>query len=121
MEITKEFTFDASHVLPQVPKGHKCGRLHGHTYTVRLTVAGEVDPFFGWVQDYGEIKEAWKVLEDEHLDHRHLNDWVENPTAELLAWAIGDALIGELPLLARVEVRETQGTSALWDRSEVTL
>ena len=40
MEIWKEFSFDAAHLLPNVPEGHKCRRLHGHTYTVRIYVRG---------------------------------------------------------------------------------
>lgn len=43
-ELYKEFMFEAAHHLPHVPEGHKCGRLHGHSFLVRLYVEGEVDP-----------------------------------------------------------------------------
>ena len=57
MEIYKEFTFEAAHYLPNVPAGHKCGRLHGHSFCVAIYISGSVDPHLGWVRDYGEIKE----------------------------------------------------------------
>lgn len=31
MLIYKQFTFDAAHFLPNVPEGHKCANMHGHT------------------------------------------------------------------------------------------
>lgn len=32
--IGKRFMFEAAHHLPDLPEGHKCARLHGHSYTV---------------------------------------------------------------------------------------
>lgn len=84
MRIFKEFTFDAAHQLPNVPDGHKCGRMHGHTYKVRVEFEGSVDPFTGWIVDFGDVKQIWNALE-ETLDHRTLNNVIENPTAENLA------------------------------------
>ena len=43
MEIFKEFTIEAAHSLPNVPVGHKCGRLHGHSFRIELHVRGPVD------------------------------------------------------------------------------
>ncbi|HEX7340222.1 MAG TPA: 6-carboxytetrahydropterin synthase, partial [Rhodanobacteraceae bacterium] len=40
MEISKQFTFEAAHRLPHVPEGHKCGRLHGHSFVVEVHVSG---------------------------------------------------------------------------------
>ena len=105
MEIWREFTFEAAHRLPRVPEGHKCGRLHGHSYRVELHVEGEVGPD-GMVLDFADIKAAWKPLHD-RLDHYYLNDieGLANPTSEILAWWIWNRI--ELPGLARVVVRET--------------
>ena len=107
LELFKEFTFEAAHLLPNVPAGHKCARLHGHSFHVRVTVRGEVDPHAGWVMDFAELKAAWRPI-DEALDHRYLNDvpGLENPTSEVLAQWIWARLAGSLPLAA-VEVRET--------------
>ena len=56
----KDFTFEAAHHLPHVPEGHKCGRLHGHSFMVRLEITGEVDPHTGWIMDFAELKAAFK-------------------------------------------------------------
>jgi len=73
MEIFKEFSFEAAHNLPFVPEGHKCGRLHGHSYRVEVHATGPVDPLTGWLMDFGDIKAAFKPLLNE-LDHYYLND-----------------------------------------------
>ena len=44
VELYKDFRFEAAHSLPNVPEGHKCARLHGHSFFVRLTITGDVDP-----------------------------------------------------------------------------
>ena len=108
MEIWKEFTFDAAHVLPNVPEGHKCRRLHGHTYRVRIYVSGEPDDRVGWVMDFGDIKAAFEPILD-RLDHYYLNDieGLENPTAEVLARWIWQRLEPRLPILSRIEIHET--------------
>ena len=108
MELFKEFSFEAAHLLPEVPEGHKCRRLHGHSFHVRVTVRGDVDPRLGWVLDFAELKHAWAPLH-EALDHRYLNEvpGLENPTSERLAQWIWRRLSSVLPGLAAVEVRET--------------
>ena len=80
MEIFKEFIFEAAHFLPNVPAGHKCGRLHGHSFKVGL-----------------------------RLDHHYLNDipGLENPTSEVLARWIWQRLKPQLPELSQVRVHET--------------
>lgn len=107
-EIYREFTFEAAHRLPNVPEGHKCARLHGHSYQAAVHVSGPVGQTTGWVQDFGDIKAAFKPLEDQ-LDHHYLNDvpGLENPTSEVLAKWIWDRLVPELPNLREVRVRET--------------
>lgn len=109
MEIFKEFSFEAAHYLPNLPEGHKCGRLHGHSYRVRLYVTGQPDPHTGFVMDFGDIKKVFKPIINDHLDHYYLNDveGLENPTSENLAIWIWDKVKSELPSLSRVEVFET--------------
>ena len=108
MEIWKEFSFDAAHLLPNVPEGHKCRRLHGHTYTVRIYVRGEPDENVGWIIDFGDIKEAFDPIR-ERLDHYYLNEieGLENPTAEMLARWIWQRLEPRLGGLSRIEIQET--------------
>lgn len=108
MEIFKEFTFEAAHRLPTVPEGHKCGRLHGHSYRVAIHVGGDVDDHAGWVMDFADIGCAFRPLHD-CLDHNYLNEiaGLENPTSETLARWIWDRLQRALPALTSVVVRET--------------
>ena len=56
MEVFREFTFEAAHRLPRVPEGHKCGRLHGHSYRAEIHVRGPVRPDTGWVLDFADLK-----------------------------------------------------------------
>lgn len=108
MHLFKEFSFEAAHRLPGVPADHKCARLHGHSFHVRVTVAGPVGPQTGWVMDFADLKAAFAPLLDA-LDHRYLNDipGLENPTSEVLAIWIWRRLSNNLPGLSEVEVRET--------------
>jgi 6-pyruvoyltetrahydropterin/6-carboxytetrahydropterin synthase len=108
MEIFREFTFEAAHLLPHVPPGHKCARLHGHSFRVEVHVGGELQQPLGWVVDFAEIKAAFDPLL-KRLDHYYLNeiDGLENPTSENLAIWIWERLAPALPGLARIVVRET--------------
>jgi 6-pyruvoyltetrahydropterin/6-carboxytetrahydropterin synthase len=108
MRLFKEFTFEAAHRLPNVPEGHKCARLHGHSFVVRLSVDGPVGDESGWVMDFGDIKAAFKPLYN-RLDHFYLNEipGLENPTSENLARWIWRELAPSLPELSVVEIRET--------------
>jgi len=108
MEIFKEFMFEAAHRLPNVPDGHKCGRLHGHSFKVRLTLSGSVDGQTGWVMDFADVKLAMSPLLNQ-LDHNCLNDIVglDNPTSEVIAEWIGRRLEGCLPHLRSVTIWET--------------
>ncbi|STU62038.1 queuosine biosynthesis protein QueD [Klebsiella pneumoniae subsp. ozaenae] len=98
----KDFTFEAAHHLPHVPEGHKCGRLHGHSFMVRLEITGEVDPHTGWIMDFAELKAAFKPTYD-RLDHYYLNDipGLENPTSEVLAKWIWDEMKPRVPAAER--------------------
>lgn len=108
MEIFKEFVFEAAHRLPNVPEGHKCGRLHGHSFRAELHVEGPVDAQTGWIIDFAEITSAFRPIY-ERLDHHFLNEieGLENPTSENLARWIWRQVKPKLPLLSRVVVRET--------------
>jgi 6-pyruvoyltetrahydropterin/6-carboxytetrahydropterin synthase len=106
--VFREFGFEAAHRLPHVPEGHKCARLHGHSFRVEVHVRGEVDPELGWVMDFADVGAACQPIYDA-LDHRYLNDieGLDNPTSENLAVWIWERLAeGGLPL-SRVVVRET--------------
>ncbi len=116
MEIYKEFTFEAAHLLPHVPAGHKCGRLHGHSYRVQVHVSGEPGAETGWIMDFSEISGQFKSVH-ERLDHRYLNDieGLENPTSEHLTRWIWDMLKPGLPALSRIVVSETCTSACVYE------
>lgn len=115
MEIYKDFHFEAAHRLPNVPEGHKCARLHGHSFHVRLTLSGDVGEHSGWIMDFADLKAAFAPLHDQ-LDHRYLNEieGLANPTSETIACWIWDRLKPEMPLLSSVEIRETCTTGCIY-------
>ena len=108
MIIFKKFDIEAAHRLPKVPEGHKCARLHGHSFHVRISVEGPVQPESAWVMDFADIATAFRPLWQE-LDHHYLNDidGLENPTSESIAQWIWTRLKPRLPQLYEVSIRET--------------
>lgn len=70
VELIKQFTFEAAHTTPfrEDP-----ARLHGHSFTVDLVVAGDCDPKLGWLVDYAEITRHFDDLYDQ-LDHKTLDN-----------------------------------------------
>ena len=108
LELRKTFQFEAAHLLPRLPKAHKCRRLHGHSFQVEIVVKGACDKRLGWVLDYADISEVFKPLWRK-LDHRYLNEvqGLDNPTSENIAIWIWNRLAPKLPLLSEVVVAET--------------
>ena len=115
MRITKDVTFEAAHLLPNVPEGHKCARLHGHSFGVGISVDGPIGETSGWVLDFADLSAAWAPLHDA-LDHHYLNEvpGLDNPTSEILAMWIWDRLAPSLPALSQITVRETCTSSCTY-------
>ena len=113
--IFKDFQFEAAHRLPHVPAGHKCGRLHGHSFMVRLELTGEIDPQTGWVVDFSDISKAFKPLWQQ-LDHHYLNDieGLENPTSEVIARWIWHKMKPILPQLSSIMIKETCNAGCIY-------
>ena len=113
LEIFKEFKFEAAHRLDHLPEGHKCRRLHGHSYRLRVHVRGTINPTLGWVVDFDDINRVCKPLVDQ-LDHSFLND-IEGmgiSTSEGLCIWFWRRLRPILPGLARIELWETATSGA---------
>jgi len=108
IELRKTFQFEAAHLLPHLPRSHKCRRLHGHSFKVEIAVFGQCDPKLGWLMDYADLSAAFQPLWRK-LDHYYLNQipGLENPTSEILAAWIWRRLKPKLPLLVEVVVAET--------------
>lgn len=115
MILSRVFHIEAAHLLPNLPEGHKCRRLHGHSFRIEIQIEGEVDEKLGWVMDFADISEIFRPV-FEQLDHRYLNDieGLENPTSENLARWIWRKLKPELPLLSAIIVGETCTSSCIY-------
>ena len=118
VEIFRSFHFEAAHYLPHFPEGHKCRRLHGHSFRLEIGIAGKPDPYSGAVMDFGEIKKRVSPVV-ETLDHFLINDvgdrlgnakhaeLLRNPTSENLALWFAHTLKPILPGLSTVVIHET--------------
>lgn len=115
-----EYSIDSAHFLPLVPKGHKCGNMHGHRYDIRLEISGEVG-WMGWIIDYADVKALADPLIN-GLDHQSLNQiaGLENPTCEYIVDYLRRGLIELLPGLNAIEVRETGRSGCGWRRESAT-
>jgi len=110
-EITKVFRFEAAHSLPHLPECHQCHRLHGHSYEILVGVSGPL--VNEWVQDYADVSAAVSPI-IAAIDHRNLNDIMTvATTAENLAAWFWRKLEMKLPLLSRIEVRETPTSNVI--------
>lgn len=119
--LNKKFRFEAAHWLPGFPEGHKCRRLHGHSFEIEVHVTGEIDPHSGVVIDFGDIKQVVKPLIDQ-LDHYCLNELgsllndplLSNPTSENLAVWFYQQVKPHLPQLSHIIVHETCTSSCMY-------
>lgn len=108
MELRKTFQIEAAHRLPNVPVGHKCARLHGHSWRIEVAIEGPIGKDTGWVMDFADLKAAFQPIYD-RIDHQYLNDipGLENPTSERMAIWIWNELKPLLPLLSELVIAET--------------
>jgi len=106
--IVQSLRFEAAHHLPKTPAGHKCRRLHGHSFVCEVHVTGAVNPATGWVEDFDTLKQAFAPVHAA-LDHQLLNDvaGLDNPTSENLAHWIWMRLKPALTGLSAIVVHET--------------
>ena len=116
MKIFKSFTFDSAHFLPNVPDGHKCKNVHGHTYRLTVFLEGELEPDLEWVIDFAELKKVINPILDT-IDHKLLNDikGLENPTCEIIAIWLWDRIKDKMPLLTKIELFENTTSGAIYE------
>ena len=109
VELTRQYRFEAAHRLPHVPPEHKCARMHGHSFVIEVSVAGEMDEVKGWLMDFGDVTAVVEPLLKQELDHRTLNDvaGLENPTSEILCRWLWLRLAPRLPGISALTVQET--------------
>ncbi|HND34686.1 MAG TPA: 6-carboxytetrahydropterin synthase, partial [Myxococcota bacterium] len=110
--VWRRYRFQAAHQLPNVPAGHKCGRMHGHGFEGILHAnsdLGERDLAI----DYDHLDALWAPLHFE-LNYRCLNEipGLENPTSELISSWLWARLKPQLPELSWITVYETGSSGA---------
>lgn len=108
IELRRDFRFEAAHRLPRLPDGHKCRRLHGHSFRFTVGIEGEVDEHTGFLMDFADVDRVVDPVVA-LLDHYFLNEieGLENPTSEVLAAWLWRRIQPSLPLLSFIEVSET--------------
>lgn len=112
MRVRRGFDFEAAHRLPRHPG--KCRELHGHSYRLTVVVDRQVDAESGLAIDFSDLKAIVKREVVDVLDHRFVNDLIENPTAEVMAAWIWRRLVAALPGLVEVELHETRDCSVVY-------
>ena len=112
MRVRRRFCFEAAHRLPR--HEGKCRELHGHSYQLLVSVDRPLDESSGMVIDFSDLKGIVRRQVVDSLDHRCVNDLIDNPTAEHMAEWIWQRLQGRLPGLAEIELRETRDCSVVY-------
>lgn len=112
MRIRRSFDFEAAHTLPR--HAGKCRDLHGHSYRLVVTVERPVDPQTGMVIDFSNLERTVQTEAVEPLDHKYVNDLIENPTAEEMTVWIWNRLREPLAGLVEVELYETRNCSVVY-------
>ena len=112
MIITKRFRFEAAHRLPRYEG--PCFHLHGHSYELHVSLEMPVDPDTGMTLDFFLLEQKVKERILDRLDHRNINDTIENPTAENIAIWIWDQLKPQFPPMTEVKLYETPDSSVIY-------
>lgn len=112
MIVRRRFDFEAAHELPGHPGA--CRDMHGHSYKLMVSVEREIDPDSGMAMDFADLKQLVRREVVDHVDHKLLNELLENPTAEMIAVWIWQRLERLLPGLAEIELHETGNCSVVY-------
>ena len=102
----RDFSFEAAHRNLSVAASPSASRLHGHSYSARVWLAGAIEEQRGWLVDFADIKGTCAPV-IEMLDHRYLNDveGVQDATlADIGRW-LENHLRRVLPNFERCTVR----------------
>jgi len=114
MQIRKQFRFEAAHQLPH--HAGKCARPHGHSYRLDVAIRGPLQsegPAAGMVQDFETLEELVQRTVIDLVDHRSLNEIVDNPTCELIVQWMWERLQPALRGLDELVLWETASACAV--------
>lgn len=112
MIVTKRFRFEAAHRLPRYQG--PCFELHGHSYELHVSLELPVSPDTGMTLDFFRLEEAVSDRILKRLDHKNINDTLENPTAENIAIWVWDELKPGFPALSEIRLFETPDSSVTY-------
>ena len=112
MIVSRRFRFEAAHRLPRYQG--PCFELHGHSYELHVTLDMPVNPETGMTVDFFSLESVVKDKVLNHLDHKNLNDTLENPTAENIAVWVWNQLKPAFPALTEVRLYETPESSVAY-------
>ena len=113
-EIFRELWLESAHAIPNIPPGHPCGQMHGHTYRIRVWFRGVVKEGEPWWMDWGDgVEPVFDEIRD-RLDHKDLGTvaGLECSSGERLALWIMRFVASRLDGVDRVEVNEGQKSGA---------
>lgn len=115
MDLFRIYYLQCARRLPGLPDSHPCARLHGHSFKIKITLRGELDPKLGWVMDFDAVDAVWQRIHAQ-LDHRYLNDiaGLTNPTSEHLAIWLWQALHTDLSALHAISVMENHDKGCVY-------
>lgn len=115
--VWRKYVLQSAHRLPNVPIGHKCGRMHGHGFEIIVHAAQDLGAQALSI-DYDRLDTLWAPIHAE-LDHTCLNDvpGLENPTSEMISAWVWARLKPVLPELSWITVYETAQCGANFDGS----
>ena len=107
ISVSRVFSFEAAHQLEW--HSGACKNLHGHSYRLEVTVAGDVNAD-GIVIDFADLQRVVEAEVIDRFDHTYLNDLLPNPTAELIATDIWKRLATAGLAVSHVVLWETDNS-----------
>tara|TARA_Y100000996_G_C22433167_1_gene606526 strand:- start:217 stop:573 length:357 start_codon:yes stop_codon:yes gene_type:complete len=115
MVVYKEYYINSARFLPNLPKEHICSQIHGHTYNIKVSVKGSINPVTGFVIDAFDIDKFFNKVYIE-IDHKLLNEikGLENPTSENICIFIWGRLVEDIPGLHQIEIKENNVTGFIY-------
>lgn len=117
--LEKTLEISAAHWL-DLDRPSPCSQMHGHNWRITVFCKRETLGMDGMIIDFGDIKKAVYSFDHETLNNlpvfsRTTNRTPPNPTAENIA----KILCSKIPYCYRVEVEETSGNKAIYEKDDL--
>ena len=122
-ELNKDLNFSAAHFIPDDRAG-KCSNVHGHTYFVNITIAGDELDDLGFLVNFSSLKSLISDAFDHTLLNEHEHFQERPPTTETMAETIYDMVaefvdgLDNRPVCLQVYLRETPTSYVIYRPKE---